>query len=94
MMNGNMSIALQLPLAPIKNIEPGYLHLTKKTHLAFAFAYEHYLNEFDWFVKADDDTYLSIEHLKYFLKDKNSSAPVTYGYNFKVSIESNFVRCV
>lgn len=79
-----LTIANQLPLAPIQNITAGYNHLTRKSYLAFVFAYETYFNDYEWFVKADDDTYLFVDHLKTFLSDKNASEPVTYGYNFKV----------
>jgi hypothetical protein len=74
----------QIPIAPIKDIIPGYDHLTQKSTLAFLFAYENYFNDCDWFVKADDDTYLLVDNLKAFLSEQNSSEPVTFGYNFKV----------
>jgi glycoprotein-N-acetylgalactosamine 3-beta-galactosyltransferase len=74
----------QLPIAPIQNIIAGYEHLTQKSTLAFLFAYENYHNDFDWFIKADDDTYVFVDHLKTFLSGQNSSEPVTFGYNFKV----------
>jgi hypothetical protein len=83
---GQLWFAKQVPIAPIKNITGGYDHLTQKSTLAFFFAYENYLNDFDWFVKADDDTYLFVDHLKAFLSEQNCSEPVTFGYNFKVSI--------
>ena len=57
-----------LPIAPIANIIPGYEHLTRKSTLAFHYVYKHFLNDYDWFVKADDDTYLFIENLKIILK--------------------------
>ncbi len=78
-----------LPIAPIANITPGYGHLTQKSTLALHYIYEHFLNDYEWFIKADDDTYLFVEHLKLFLKDKNPSDPITYGYNFKVDISKN-----
>ena len=81
--------AERLPIAPIKNLTSGYKHLTQKSNLAFLFAYENYFNDYDWFVKADDDTYLFVDHLRLFLSDKNTSEPVTYGYNFKVSKKRN-----
>ncbi|CAF4000414.1 unnamed protein product [Adineta steineri] len=81
-----INFAQQIPIAPIQNITPGYDHLTQKTTLAFLFAYEKYFNDFDWFVKADDDTYLIVENLKAFLSDKNPSEPVTFGYNYKVHV--------
>ena len=73
-----------LPIAPIKNIPVGYNHLTRKSSLALLFASEKHLNEFDWFIKADDDTYLLVENLKSFLREQNASEPITFGYNFKV----------
>ena len=81
-----VEISKKLPIAPIKNITAGYEHLTQKSVLAFLFAYEHHFNDFDWFIKADDDTYLFVDNLRTFLSDKNSSDPVTFGYNFKVIV--------
>ena len=85
-----MNIAKQLPIAPIKTIIGGYNHLTLKSNLAFLFAYEHHLNDFDWFVKADDDTFLIVDHLKTFLREQNSSEPVTFGYNFKIIVPKGY----
>jgi hypothetical protein len=81
-----LTFTKQVPIAPIKNITAGYEHLTQKSTLAFLFAYENYFNDFDWFVKADDDTYLFVDHLKTFLSEQNPLEPVTFGYNFKVII--------
>jgi len=75
-----------LPIAPIANISSGYGHLTQKSTLALQYVYENFFNDFDWFVKADDDTYLFVDNLKSFLKEKNTSEPVTFGYNFKVCL--------
>jgi glycoprotein-N-acetylgalactosamine 3-beta-galactosyltransferase len=75
-----------LPIASIANISSGRQHLTQKTTLALHYLYENFLNDYDWFVKADDDTYLFVENLKSFLKKQNTSEPITFGYNFKVSI--------
>jgi hypothetical protein len=75
-----------LSIAPIANLSSGYGHLTQKTTLALQYIYENFFNDFDWFVKADDDTYLFVENLKSFLKEQNTLEPVTFGYNFKVCI--------
>jgi glycoprotein-N-acetylgalactosamine 3-beta-galactosyltransferase len=75
-----------LPIAPIANLSSGYRHLTQKTTLALHYVYENFLNDYDWFVKADDDTYLFVENLKSFLKEQNTSKPITFGCNFKASI--------
>lgn len=80
-------IAQRLPIAPIVNITAGYDHLTQKSSLAFLFAYQKLLNDSEWFIKSDDDTYLIVENLKAFLSEQNPEEPVTFGYNFKVRIE-------
>jgi hypothetical protein len=83
-----------LPIAPIPNLIAGRDHLTQKSVLAFHYAYENFFNTTDWFVKADDDTYLFVDNLKTFLKTQNTSLPITFGYNFKVSILNNvFINC-
>ncbi|CAF4486110.1 unnamed protein product [Rotaria socialis] len=85
-----IQFAEQIPIAPIKNITSGYQYLTEKSTLAFLFAYKHYFNDFDWFVKADDDTFLFVDHLKIFLRKQSTSEPVTFGYNFKVVVEKGY----
>lgn len=92
--NANMTLeqkefAQQLPIAPIENIAVGYGRLTQKSILAFLFVYKKYYNDFDWFIKADDDTYLIMENLKDFLRKQDTSKPVTFGYNYQV-IQSFF----
>ena len=74
----------QIPLAPIGNVTTGRKHLTTKMTKAFLFAYEHHLNDFDWFIKADDDTYLVMGNLRRFLGKQDPTEPVTFGYSFKV----------
>ena len=90
MTSEQINFAQQIPIAPINNIKVGYYHLTQKSTLAFLFAYENYFNDYDWFLKADDDTYLIVEHLKSFLSEQNSFEPITFGYNFKVIIINHF----
>jgi hypothetical protein len=75
-----------LPIAPIANISSGHRHLTQKTTLAILYFHDNFLQDYDWLVKADDDTYLFVENLKAFLKEQNSSEPITFGYNLIVGI--------
>lgn len=75
-----------LPIAPIANISSGHAHLTQKTTLALHYIHDNFLNDYDWLVKADDDTYIFVENLKSFLKEQNPSEPITFGYNLIVGI--------
>lgn len=50
-----------------------------KTKAVFKHAYKHLLNSADWFFKADDDTYVIVENLKYMLSRYNTSQPIYLG---------------
>ncbi|XP_052065904.1 glycoprotein-N-acetylgalactosamine 3-beta-galactosyltransferase 1-like [Mytilus californianus] len=49
---------------------------------AWRYVYEHYRDKADWFLKADDDTYVIVENLKYLLKDYHTSEPIFFGQYF------------
>ncbi len=56
--------------------------LTTKIYAALKDVYSNHKN-YDWYLKADDDTFVFVDNLRLFLSDKNSSEPVVYGYDFK-----------
>ena len=72
------------------NISEGYSHLTAKSMHGFRYVYQHHFQDADWFMKVDDDTYVIMENLRYFLSDKNSSVPVYYGLHFKVLVKQGY----
>ncbi|CAG0904125.1 unnamed protein product, partial [Cyprideis torosa] len=55
-----------------------------KTRRAFKHIYEHYLDNADWYMKADDDTFVVLENLRYLLFNQTGSdTPLYYGCRFK-----------
>ena len=80
---------------PFPILQPAYLEvdqydkLTDKVYRSFQAIYSKY-NDYDWYLKADDDTFVFVDNLKKFLKTKNSSKPVTYGYDFKTIVDRGY----
>ncbi len=56
-----------------------------KTRFGFINAYRNHLNDFDFFMKADDDTYVIVENLCLLLSNKDPNVPILMGRRFNVS---------
>ena len=72
------------------NLPEGRSHLTAKTMLAFRHIYQNYFDKADWFMKADDDTYVIVENVRYFLSDQNTNDPVYFGHHFKANVKQGY----
>ncbi|XP_075253341.1 glycoprotein-N-acetylgalactosamine 3-beta-galactosyltransferase 1-like [Convolutriloba macropyga] len=60
-------------------IASGYNQLWAKTRNTLELLYQKYFNDYEWFLKADDDTYVIMNNLRRFLFTKNSSEMFFYG---------------
>ncbi|XP_071966235.1 glycoprotein-N-acetylgalactosamine 3-beta-galactosyltransferase 1-like [Antedon mediterranea] len=69
----------------------GREYLWQKTRGAFQYIYENYLDKADWFLKGDDDTFIIVENLRYFLSDKNTNEPLYYGRKFKPYVKQGYM---
>lgn len=66
----------------IVDVKDGREYLPQKTYATFNKVFADYLEDFDWFMKADDDTYVIMENLRYFLSGQDRDAPVYFGQHF------------
>ncbi|CAH3016993.1 unnamed protein product, partial [Porites evermanni] len=64
------------------NVKEGRHNLYAKTRASLEYIYQHHLDDVDWFLKADDDTYVIMENLRYFLSKLNPSDPHYIGRMF------------
>lgn len=78
-----------LPTIALK-VKEGRNHLTAKTMQAFDYVYQHYLEKADFFMKADDDTYVIMENLRYFLSHQDPNQPFVTGRHFKKWVKQGY----
>ena len=55
------------------------------------YVYDNHYHEADWFLKADDDTYIVMENLRYMLQPYNSSQPIFFGCKFKPYVKQGYM---
>lgn len=67
-----------LPLVPLPNVDDSYPP-QKKSFLMLKFMHDNFIDDFEWFMRADDDVYIRTEHLEKFLRSVNSSKPQFIG---------------
>ncbi|XP_077485297.1 glycoprotein-N-acetylgalactosamine 3-beta-galactosyltransferase 1-like [Amblyomma americanum] len=65
--------------------------LWAKTKAALVELHAKHLTKYEWFLKADDDTYVIVENLRFFLLDKDPSQPLYFGYPFRVIVPGGYV---
>jgi len=81
----------KLPAIKLEGLHEGRDNLWGKTKLAFQYVYEHYRDQADWFMKADDDTYVIVENLRYMLEPYKPSQPIYFGCKFKPYVKQGYM---
>ncbi len=66
---------------------PSKKMLWLKVRDVFEYLYDNYLEDFDWFFKGDDNTFLVVENLKMFLSKHDPNHPWFFGHRFKAFLK-------
>uniref|UniRef100_A0A2C9JVT7 N-acetylgalactosaminide beta-1,3-galactosyltransferase n=1 Tax=Biomphalaria glabrata TaxID=6526 RepID=A0A2C9JVT7_BIOGL len=61
-----------------------------ETHLFGGYPDWYYQYDANGAKKADDDTYVIVENLRYFLSDQNTSEPIYFGHHFKTIVKQGY----
>mgnify|MGYP001795151529 CR=1 FL=1 len=72
----------EFPAVGLK-VKEGRENLWDKTRAAWQYVLDHHLNDAEWFIKADDDTYVIVENLRHLVAPLNTEEPHYLGRYFK-----------
>lgn len=73
------------------NVTEGREQLYWKTIRAFQYIYQHHFNDADWFLKADDDTFVVVENLRHTLSKFDTEKPVYLGRRFSPFVPQGYM---
>ena len=82
------------PTVALQTNESNKHDLSGKMFAAMRYIYKHHLNDYDWFLKADTDTYIIMENLKYMLAGYNANKPLYFGKHFVKQFKDEVSHCV
>ncbi|KAG7453777.1 chondroitin sulfate synthase 3 [Solea senegalensis] len=67
-----------VPVVSLAGVDDSYPP-QKKSFMMLKYIHDHYLDQYEWFMRADDDVYIKGEKLESFLRSLNSSKPLYLG---------------
>ncbi|XP_061119507.1 chondroitin sulfate synthase 3 [Conger conger] len=71
-------LPIPLPVVSLAGVDDSYPP-QKKSFMMLKYMHDHYLDKYEWFMRADDDVYIRGEKLEAFLRSLNSSRPLYLG---------------
>lgn len=74
----NSQSSYDVPLVSLKNVDDSYPP-QKKSFSMLKYMSDHYLDKYEWFMRADDDIFIKGDKLEQFLRSVNSSKPLFIG---------------
>ncbi|KFO32021.1 Chondroitin sulfate synthase 3 [Fukomys damarensis] len=75
-----------VPVVALPGVDDSYPP-QKKSFMMIKYMHDHYLDKYEWFMRADDDVYIKGDKLEEFLRSLNSSEPLYLGQTGLGNIE-------
>ncbi|NXI38446.1 C1GTB galactosyltransferase, partial [Galbula dea] len=72
-------------------VQEGRQQLYWKTIRAFQYVHRHHLSQADWFLKADDDTYVVVANLRWLLAAHSPQSPLYFGKRFRPFVRQGYM---
>lgn len=66
-------------------------NIVRKVQYALGYLYDNHIDEFDWVLKADDDTYVIVENLRKLLESEHSTTPSYLGFHFDKFVSNGYM---
>lgn len=85
------SYSEHMPVIALNGVDDRYPPQKKSFRMLY-FMYEHYIDRFEWFARADDDVYINTEKLEKFLRSIDSTKPQFIGIKMRRHYESYLLR--
>ncbi|XP_054468445.1 chondroitin sulfate synthase 3 [Anoplopoma fimbria] len=76
--SGAIHVPVPVPVVSLADVDDSYPP-QKKSFMMLKYIHDHYLDKYEWFMRADDDAYIRGEKLELFLRSLNSSKPLYLG---------------
>ncbi|XP_068131189.1 chondroitin sulfate synthase 1 [Hyperolius riggenbachi] len=70
--------SIPIPIISLQGVDDAYPP-QKKSFMMLKYMHDHYLDQYEWFMRADDDVYIKGDRLESFLRNLNSSEPLFLG---------------
>lgn len=67
------------------NVTDDHRHMWGKVKLMLQYIHKYFIDDYDWFFKADDDTFLIAENMRYLLSAYSPDDPLYFGYKMNTS---------
>lgn len=84
------SVSSDFPTVEL-NVSEGRENLYWKTIRALQYIHQHHLQDADWFLKADDDTFVVVENLRHLLARYDPEEPLYLGRRFAPFVSQGYM---